>query len=313
MTWFDRLLVLGMPLVPRPFVRRLGRRYVAGEERPAALELGARLESAGYGVTYDVLGESVSDRSDVEAALEEYRALFRDLRGRGLELNLSTKPTQMGLLIDEDLCFDAVSELVAMAAEHGGFVRYEMEDSPTTDATLRVFARLRQAHGGRVGCVLQSMLRRTEADVDALLADEQPLNVRLVKGIYVEAEEVAFQEPREINDAFLVALRRLLEGGAFVGAATHDDALVNGMQALIAERPEWRDRCELQMLLGVREDLRQRARADGLPVRVYVPYGAHWLPYVQRRLRKNPRLARLAMLGLFRKREALEAGADAGA
>ncbi len=306
MTWFDHLLVLGMPLVPRPIVRRLGARYVAGEERPAALELGARLESSGYRVTYDILGEAVAHRRDVEGALAEYRALFADLRDRGLELNLSTKPTQMGLLIEEDLCFGAVSELVQMAGAHGGFVRYEMEDSPTVDATLRVYQRLRRAHGAQVGCVLQSMLRRTEDDARDLLRSPEPLNVRLVKGIYVEPEDVAYRRPQEINDAFLRTLRLLLEGGAFVGAATHDDFLFDSLQALLGKHPEWRPRCELQVLLGVREDLRQRARAADMPVRVYVPYGSHWLPYVKRRLRKNPKLARMAMVGLFRKKEALQ-------
>ncbi len=305
MTWLDKLLVLGLPLVPKPVMRRLGARYVAGTERADALELGARLESSGYRVTYDVLGESVSRREDVEEALAEYRALFAALRERGLELNLSTKPTQMGLLIDRELCFRAVSELVGMAAPRGGFVRYEMEDSPTVDATLEVFARLREEHGARVGCVLQSMLRRTGADVEALLAVDRPLSVRMVKGIYVEPPEVAFQDPQEIVDSFLSATRRLLEGGAAVGAATHDDRIVSGIQEMLTEHPEWAERCEIQMLLGVREDLRQRARAEGLPVRVYVPYGTHWMPYVTRRLRKNPRLARMAVLGLFRRREEL--------
>ncbi len=305
MTWLDKLLVLGLPLVPKPVMRRLGARYVVGTGRADALELGARLESSGYRVTYDVLGESVSRREDVEEALAEYRALFAALRERGLELNLSTKPTQMGLLIDRELCFRAVSELVGMAAPHGGFVRYEMEDSPTVDATLEVFARLRAEHGARVGCVLQSMLRRTGDDVEALLASDRPLSVRMVKGIYVEPPEVAFQDPQEIVDSFLAATRRLLEGGAAVGAATHDDRIVAGIQEMLTEHPEWAERCEIQMLLGVREDLRQRARAEGLPVRVYVPYGTHWMPYVTRRLRKNPRLARMAVLGLFRRREEL--------
>lgn len=305
MTWLDRLLVLGLPLVPRSLMRRLGARYVAGQERQDALEAGARLEAGGYRVTYDVLGEAVRRQADVEAASSEYRALFDALRERGLELNLSCKPTQMGLLIDEELCVGAVGRLVEMAARDGGFLRFEMEDSATTDATLRVFARLRQAHGARVGCVLQSMLRRTEDDARRLLAAGGPLNVRLVKGIYVEPPAVAFQKPAEVDRCFLRTLRLLLEGGAFVGVATHDDALADALAGMLEERPEWRARAELQVLLGVREDLRQRARAAGLPVRVYVPYGEHWLPYVTRRLRKNPRLARLALLGLFRKREQL--------
>ncbi|RMH02020.1 MAG: L-proline dehydrogenase [Planctomycetota bacterium] len=305
MSWFDRLLVLGLPLVPRPVMKRLGRRYVAGEERTAALELGARLEAAGYRATYDVLGEAVARPDQVTAALSEYRALFADLRRRGLELNLSCKPTQMGLLIDQELCFRSVDELVRLAGAGGGFVRFEMEDSPTVDGTLGVFARLRREHGDRVGCVLQAMLRRSEADARALLAAGGPLSVRLVKGIYVEPEEVAFQDRQEIRNSFLALLERLLAGGARVGVATHDDFLYEGYLRLLTAHPEWRERSELQMLLGIRDDLRKRARAEGVPVRVYVPYGSHWVPYVKRRLAHNPRLARLALVGLFRRRERL--------
>lgn len=306
MTWFDRLVASSLPFVPKPVVSRLSRRYIAGLERGDALRVGGELERAGYRATYDLLGEAVRNAAEVDAAAGEYLRLLEDLAARGLGRNVSLKPTQMGLEISEDFCFKTMARIAARARDLGAFLRFEMEDSRTVDATLRVFARLRSEFPGTVGCVLQSMLRRTEADARALVAAGGPLNVRLVKGIYVEPPAVAFQDAQEVRDAWLRTLRILLEGGAFVGAATHDEALAAGVRAARAERPEWRERTEMQMLLGVREELRQALRAEGLPLRVYVPYGPQWHPYVLRRLRKNPKLARYALLGMFSKRERMD-------
>ncbi len=306
MTWFDRLVASSLPFVPKPVVSRLSRRYIAGLERGDALRVGGELERAGYRATYDLLGEAVRNAAEVDAAAGEYLRLLEDLAARGLGRNVSLKPTQMGLEISEDFCFKTMARIAARARDLGAFLRFEMEDSSTVDATLRVFARLRSEFPGTVGCVLQSMLRRTEADARALVAAGGPLNVRLVKGIYVEPPATAFQDAQEVRDAWLRTLRILLEGGAFVGAATHDEALAAGVRAARAERPEWRERTEVQMLLGVREELRQALRAEGLPLRVYVPYGPQWHPYVLRRLRKNPKLARYALLGMFSKRERMD-------
>ena len=305
MSWLDRVFVLALPWVPRPIMRRLSRRYIAGEERAAALDLGSQLAGAGYRITYDLLGESVTDRSDVARAAGEYRELIRELIQRGQELNVSVKPTLMGLLIDEELCYREMEILVEEAQASGGFVRFEMEDSSTTDGTLRVFHRLRERFGDTVGCVLQSMLLRTPADAEALLAVDAPLNVRLVKGIYVEPPLIAHQDDPAISAAYLATLEVLLSGGASVAVATHDEKLVAGLEALVDAHPAWAERCELQLLLGVREEVRQEWKHRGHPVRVYVPYGSSWLPYVLRRLKGNPKLARYAFLGLFGKREQL--------
>lgn len=302
----QRLMAGCLPLAPRPILARASRRYIAGEARAAALELGRRLAAAGYGQTFDVLGEDVEDRLQVEAAAAEYAALLADLARAGLDVNLSLKPTQMGLAVDEDLCAATVAALARKGRESGAFLRFEMEDSSTTDATLRVFGRLREGFPGTIGCVLQSRLRRSEADARALLAGAGPLNVRLVKGVYLEPPAIAWQKAADIDAAFLRILRALLDGGAKVAAATHDEALLDALLALLAERPQRRDRVEVQMLLGVREDLRRRTLERGVPVRVYIPYGSHWLPYVRRRLRENPRLALHGFLGLFSRRERLE-------
>lgn len=305
MSLLDRLMAASMPLVPRPVVRRLSTRYIAGEQLSQALSLGAELQQSGYRVTYDILGEAVSNREGVQAAAVEYQELLAALVEQQLELNISLKPTQMGLDVSEDFCFETVASILEQAQQVGAFVRYEMEDSPTTDATLRVFDRLREAYPRQVGCVLQSMLHRTQADVERLLESELPLNVRMVKGIYVEPAKIAFQDPAEVNASYLRCTETLLDGGAFVAIATHDEKLIEGLQHILQTRPEARERVEVQMLLGVREELRQQVRAMELPVRVYIPYGTQWYPYVVRRLRKNPKLARYALQGLFRRREKL--------
>jgi len=306
MSWFDSLTASLIPLVPKPIMRRLSTRYIAGEQRVDALKRGAQLARAGYRVTYDQLGEAVSNEAEVAAAVAENQQLLADLVAGELELNISTKPTQMGINISEDLCHDSVAEMLDTASSQGAFVRFEMEESWTVDATLRVFERLRAKYGDTVGIVVQSMLFRTEEDLRKLLANsDQPLNVRLVKGIYVEPADIAYQSYQDVNDSFLRCLRLLLEGGAYVGVATHDDNLVDALQSMLRENPAWSEQCEIQMLLGVREDLRQRVRADGLPVRVYVPYGEAWHKYVTRRLKKNPKLARYAFLGMFKRGEKL--------
>jgi len=306
MLLFEKLAAASLPLVPTTLMRKLSARYIAGDTREPALERGARLQASGYRVTYDVLGEAVRDAQGVAGAAREYEALLAALIAAELERNVSVKPSQMGQAIGEDFCLETMRSLATRAHQASAFVRFEMESSPTIDGTLRVFAALRAEFGASIGCVLQSRMHRTAADVEQLLSVPAPLNVRLVKGIYLEPAEIAWTADADIRRSFAAILRRLLEGGAFVGAATHDEFLVDVLKGLIAEHPEWAERVEVQMLFGVREDLRVRVRDAGLPVRVYVPYGAAWRPYVQRRLRKNPRLIRHAFLGMFRHREQLE-------
>jgi proline dehydrogenase len=304
MSWFDSLTASFIPLVPKSIMRRLSTRYIAGEQRVDALKRGSQLARAGYRVTYDQLGEAVSNEAEVGLAVAENLQLLADLKEGKLELNISTKPTQMGLNISEQLCFDSMVPILEEAQACGAFVRFEMEESFTVDGTLRVYEKLRAQFGGSVGAVLQSMLFRTEEDARNLIeSSEQPLNVRLVKGIYVEPADIAYQEGPLVNASYMRTMRLLLEGGAFVAVASHDDLLIAGLKELLAENPAWREQCEVQVLLGVREEMRQQVRDSGLPVRVYVPYGDAWHKYVTRRLKKNPKLARYAFFGMFKRGE----------
>jgi proline dehydrogenase len=300
MSLFNAFVRATLPLAPRPVIRFFARRYVAGTTFEQAVATVLRLAGQGCCSTLDVLGESVTQRAHAEAARDEYLQMLDAIPRAGIEPNVSLKPTQLGLAIDESFCCDNVSRIVEKAAELGGFVRIDMEDSPTTDATLRVFRDIAARFPGRTGVVLQSRLRRTLADAAALGAERA--NIRLCKGIYLEPRPVAYEERDIIRNAFVSALRVLLRAGSFVGIATHDEWLVEQSLAVVADLGLRSDQYEFQMLLGVDPELRRIIVAGGHRLRVYVPFGTHWYPYSVRRLRENPTIVRAGLQGFLRGR-----------
>ncbi|MBC8369833.1 MAG: proline dehydrogenase family protein [Planctomycetes bacterium] len=304
MAVLDKILASCIPFVPKALMRPLSARYIAGESRTDAIARSQELHQKSYISTFDLLGEAVTNQSEIDAAVSEYQSLISDLVANDISVNVSLKPTQMGLDISQDLCFDTVSKITTQAQQQQGFVRFEMEESNTVSDTLQVFNRLRTTHKQHIGCVLQAMLFRTHADAQLLLqSDPQSLNVRMVKGIYVEPASIAHQEMSDINAAYLKTTRLLLEGGAYVAVATHDPLIINGLNDILRDIPEARSRVEVQMLLGVQETFRKQVLSADYKVRVYVPYGEAWHKYVTRRLRRNPKLARHALTGMFSKRE----------
>jgi proline dehydrogenase len=305
MSFFNKMTADALPFVPKALVSKFSTRYIAGECKEDALAQAQLLKDAGYRVTYDVLGEDVGSKDEVEQAAKEYEELLSAIAQAGAEINVSVKPTQMGLDISEDFCAETMHTLCGQVAQLRGFLRFEMEDAPTTDGTLRVFAKLRQQWPEQVGCVLQAMLHRTQSDAENLLKEDKPLNVRLVKGIYVEPADIAYQSYEEVKQSYLTTLETLLKGGAFVGVATHDEHIVEGLETILEKYPQAKERYEIQMLMGVREEYRQIWKDRGHPLRVYIPYGAQWYAYVVRRLRKNPKLAGQAFKGMFGRREKL--------
>lgn len=300
MSLFNSMIRLTLPVAPRPVIRFFARRYVAGTTVEHAVATVRRLGGQGCRTTLDVLGESVTQRAQAGAACDEYLKLLDVIRDERLEPNVSLKPTQLGLSIDEGFCRDNVARIVEKAAPLGGFVRIDMEDSPTTDATLRVFREVRSRHPGHVGVVLQARLRRTLADAAALAAEKA--NIRLCKGIYLEPRTIAYEERDIIRNAFVSALRVLLRAGSYVGIATHDEWLVEQSLAVIADLGLTPDRYEFQMLLGVDPELRRIILAGGHTLRVYVPFGTHWYPYSVRRLRENPTIVRAGLEAFLRGR-----------
>ncbi len=296
MSLLSRLIVTTLPLVPKFVVGRVARRYVAGSNRAQALATVRELNAAGAMATLDLLGEEVSERAKAEAAVEEYLRLFADIASQGLDSNVSIKLTMLGLKIDEQFCLGNVERIVAAAHGHGNFVRLDMEDYTTTDATLRIYHRLFPRYGN-LGVVFQAYMRRTLADIAALPAEGA--NVRLCKGIYIEPRRVAWKGYETVRLNFVQALEKLLRQGVYVGIATHDEYLACAAVGLVDRLGVPRDRYEMQMLLGVDEELRSILIAGGHRLRVYVPYGEDWYAYSMRRLRENPEVAGHVLRGFL--------------
>jgi proline dehydrogenase len=297
MSLFDRFIAGVLPLVPKGIVRKVSARYIAGDRLQDAVDCVGDLNRSGAMATLDVLGEHIERLEEATATADAYREALREIEARRLDCNVSVKLTALGLKLDKEFCLETTSRLVADAARHGNFVRIDMEDSSCTSDTLEIYRKLRAKGQANVGVVLQAYLRRTAEDVESLL-DLAP-NVRLCKGIYVEPRRIAFQDGAIVNRSYATLLERLLDAGAYVGIATHDEKLVFEAERLVRERKLDRARYEFQMLLGVERELRDIVMASGHRMRVYVPYGASWYAYSVRRLKENPAIAGHVMRAMF--------------
>jgi len=273
----DKAIVRLLPAVPKPVVQLFSSRYIAGATLDDAVTSVRALNAEGKAATIDVLGEEIAHADEARAIARQYLDVFDAIERNGLDANVSVKLTALGLKLSTELC----RENLLSVLDQGRFVRIDMEDSTTTDETLRLYRELREDGRENLGVVLQARLRRTLDDVRAL-ADLRP-NVRLCKGIYVEPPSLAYTDAGAIRTSFVQCLDALLAGGATVAAATHDEALIG--EALARDVPE------LQMLLGVREERASELVAAGRRVRIYVPFGEHWYAYSLRRLQENPALA----------------------
>jgi len=285
----DRAIVRLLPAVPKPVVQKLSSHYIAGSELSDACRVVKELNDDGKMATIDVLGEEITSADEARAIVAEYRRVFETIQREGLDSNVSVKPTALGLKLDHDLARENLEAVVRHAAESGNFVRIDMEDSSTTDDTLRIYRELRGAGLDNVGVVLQASLRRTVDDVWSL-ADLKP-SVRLCKGIYVEPPTIQFRDYEAVRASFVKALDALLQTGAYVGIATHDEYLVDEGRRLLVDHGLQRDRYEFQMLLGVRPRLGDGLVEQGHRVRIYVPFGQQWYAYSLRRLQENPKIA----------------------
>lgn len=283
-------------LLPKSVVRIFAGKYIAGEELTDAIKLVKTLNSQGIYATMDVLGESIKNKDEAIAAKLKCLEVLDAIKSNGLLANLSIKPTQMGLAIDEEFALQQISEIVRRAKSFDNFVRIDMEDSPFTDSTIRVYNKIRETIGN-VGIVLQAYLRRTLSDAEKL--NKLGANYRLCKGIYVEPESIAYKDRQAIRDNFLNIVRKMLHNGNYVGIATHDDYLIENSYKMIKEMKIPKDKFEFQMLLGVKEDLRYKINSDGYKVRIYVPFGKDWYAYSIRRLKENPQIAGYVFQNIF--------------
>ncbi|MEZ4648872.1 MAG: proline dehydrogenase family protein [Candidatus Eisenbacteria bacterium] len=298
MSLFDRAVVAALPWVPRPLVRRFADPYIAGETLGDAMRTVADLDRKGIRTTLDLLGEHIERIEQADAPRDGYLVALGEIHRTGLPATISVKLTQLGLYLDPEACYRNIRALVAEGKTLGVGVAIDMEESAVTVRTLEIYRRLRSEFDN-VSTVLQAMLRRTVDDAVAL-GDLSP-SIRVCKGIYVEPREIAYQEAEEVRSSYIRTAEAILDGGGFVAFATHDDVLVERCKELIQRRSLDASRFEFQMLLGVREELRDKTVAEGYPLRVYVPFGQEWYAYSVRRMRENPRVAGMvarAVLGL---------------
>jgi proline dehydrogenase len=286
-TLLDRTIVRLLPAVPKPVVQLFSSRYIAGSTMEDALRVVRRLNGEGKTATVAVLGEEITREFETRAIAQTYRDAFAAIERGRLDSNVSVKPSALGLDLSYDLCRENLESVLREAAKSGNFVRIDMEDSSTTSDTLRLYRELRGRGFDNVGVVLQAYLRRSLDDVRAL-ADLAP-NVRLCKGIYIEPSSIAFTDYDAVRANYVRCLDALLDAGAYVGVATHDEWLIG--QALTRVRRLNPSEYEFQMLLGVREQRAGELVAAGHRLRVYAPFGEHWYQYSLRRLQENPAMA----------------------
>jgi proline dehydrogenase len=270
-----------------PLARGFAARFVAGETIDEGVAAATALKGRGIGTSLDLLGESVTEARESVAAKDEYLVMLDRLAAASADVNVSVKLTQMGLDLDEELCGRNMLEIVERARALGGFVRLDMESSAYTQRTLDFFyRRLLPTHGAHCGVVIQSALRRSESDIDDLIA--RKARVRLCKGAYLEPPAVAFAEKADVDRNYVLLMERLLLKGNYPGLATHDEAIIAHARRFVQLHDIAPARFEFQMLYGVRRDLQGALHQAGCNLRVYVPFGTQWYPYLMRRLAERP-------------------------
>jgi len=302
MKWVNRLIVAILQHLPKRFVWIFSKRYIAGEKLEDALKVTRDLNQQGIKASMDLLGEFLTRKEMIGGYKDEYIRLMEHSVREGLENSFSVKPTMFGLLLDEELCYQSLRELVSMAQSAGRFIRIDMEDSQCTNREIVLYRKLVREFPGHVGIVFQSYLKRTLQDLSALTDLNQGghrVNVRLCKGIYNEPPEIAFKRKAEINRNFLAALDFMFGRHFFVAIATHDESLIEGSYRLIKKHKVTETEYEFQMLYGVTPELRRSVLEKGHAMRVYVPFGRDWFNYSTRRLRENPRMVSHIIKALF--------------
>ena len=289
MSILNKLVVAALPIIPKSVVGQVAKRYIAGTTLPDAIRVVTELNAKGMVATTDLLGEYINEAKEAHQVRDNILSILQAIQNNQLRSNVSVKLTQLGLKIDKELCYQNIRSLVEEANKLGNFIRIDMEDAETTDATIDIYRRLRKDGFSNTGVVIQTYLHRSESDVRSLITEGA--NIRLCKGIYNELPSIAFKDRQEIRDNYLKLLQIIFEGGSYVGIATHDDYLIDGAYKLVQKFGLKKDQYEFQMLLGVREARRDQIVSDGHRLRVYVPYGEQWYAYSTRRLKENPYMA----------------------
>ncbi len=296
MRLLNKVLVPTIQILPKGLVKVFANKYIAGDKLSDAVSTVRKLNQKGLMATLDVLGESITDREEAIKSKEENIAALNAIHENNLNCNLSIKLTMLGLQFDFKLCSDLIMEILEKAKSINTFVRIDMEDSSVTDLTIRIFEDAKKKFDN-VGIVIQAYLRRSENDVKRL--SDIGSNFRICKGIYVEPESIAFKDGNEIRQNYLKILKIALEKKSYCGIATHDEYLIKESVRIIKEMNLKKDEYEFQMLLGVKEGLRDGAVEKGHRMRVYVPFGQRWYEYSIRRFKENPNMAGQVLKSIF--------------
>jgi len=299
---FNKMIAGIIPYMPKSFVWIFSKSYIAGTRIEDAIRVSNTLNQEGCMVTIDLLGEFITNLKQAEENKEKYLNIIETIQKSQVQGNYSLKPTMFGLLLDKEICYRNIREIVAKAVAYDNFVRVDMEDSQCTDLEIELFRRLKAEFPKHVGLVLQAYLKRTLDDIKAmkdLHTPENPLNFRICKGIYVEPAAIAFKRYEEINENFLKIIDYMLEEGMYPGIATHDKALVEGSYELVRKHKTARNNYEFQMLYGVTPALRKSIVEKDHRMRIYVPFGIDWFAYSTRRLKENPKMASHIIKAIF--------------
>lgn len=301
---FNKLIAQLLPFMPKKLVWTVSKSYIAGEDMESAIRVSRKLNEKNIKVTLDILGEFIENLEQAEENKNQYLEVIEKVQKSNIDGNYSLKPTSFGLLIDKDVCFKYVEEVVKKATDYGNFVRIDMEDSPCVDLEIELFRKIHAKYPKNVGLVFQAYMRRTMNDIENLLdihSEETPLNYRLCKGIYIEPPEIAYKDHDEINANYLKILEFIFQNNIYPGIATHDKFLIKESLELIKKYKVPKDRYEFQMLYGVTPELRKSIVNAGHTMRVYVPFGKDWFGYSTRRLKENPKMATYIIKAIFKK------------
>jgi proline dehydrogenase len=299
---FNKIIAGILPFMPKNFVWIFSKRYIAGKKIEDAIRVSKELNSQGIKITVDLLGEFIKNLDEAEQNKREYLNIIDTFQKENIDGNYSLKPTMFGLLLDKEVCYKNIREIVRKAHFYNNFVRIDMEDSQCVDLEIELYRKLKAEFPRNVGLVVQAYLKRTLQDLVDLMdlhAEDNPLNYRICKGIYVEPPEIAYKKYEEINKHFLEDLEFMFKKGIYPGIATHDKPLVEGAYKLIEKYNVPKNMYEFQMLYGVTPELRQSIVDKGHNMRVYVPFGEQWFAYSTRRLKENPKMAWHIIKALF--------------
>ena len=299
MIFFNTLISKLIPFFPKNVMYQFAKKYVAGTDKKSAFKAIESLNNDGYRVTLDILGEHTKELETANNITEQYIILYNEINKRGLNCNISLKPSHIGSDINENIYNTNLNKIIATSDRFNNFLRIDMESSKYTDFTIQSFREGRR-RSKNIGTVFQAYLYRTYDDI--LELDKRDLNFRLCKGIYKESNDICINNRSEINKNYLKILRYAFENNIYVGIATHDTTLINSVHNLINELNPSKDKFEFQVLYGVPMKGWNRKHLDkGYKVRVYLPFGEDWYKYSVRRLKENPDIAGYVLKNLFSK------------